>query len=256
MDAELHRRHTLSTPRGLCGRIALRLFNGLEKFVSRVSVHGDPVVYDIAAFPWVLPMHAQWRRMRVELDRVLAYRERLPNFQDILKQVRTIQTDDRWKTYWLVGVGMDCRENAARCPDTMRVLRYVPGLKNAFFSVLSPGKHVPAHRGAYNGLLRLHLALKVPEPAERCRIRIGSRIQHWTEGEALIFDDTYQHEVWNDTGGERVVLFVDFARPLRQPWHWLNEHALDAAALAPFLREANAANLRWMKTFRNEHTRS
>ncbi len=252
MDAEHDRRQTLTPPRGLRGRIARRLSDGLERLVSRVSLHGDPEVYDIGEFPWVQPMLAQWRQMRAELDRVLVHRHRLPNFQDILKEVRTIQTDDQWKTYWLAGVRMDCRENAARCPETMRLLGHVPGLKNAFFSVLAPGKHVPAHRGAYNGLLRLHIALKVPQPAERCRIRIGGDIHHWAEGEALIFDDTYQHEVWNDTDGERVVLFVDFARPLRQPWHWLNERVLDAAALAPFLREANAANTRWMQAFRPE----
>jgi beta-hydroxylase len=50
--------------------------------------------------------------------------------------------------------------------------------------------------------------------------RIGNEFRHWSEGQALIFDDTFNHEVWNDTDGYRVVLFVDFARPLRQPWHW------------------------------------
>jgi beta-hydroxylase len=60
----------------------------------------------------------------------------------------------------------------------------------------------------------------------------------WEEGKAVIFDDTYNHEVWNDTNGYRVVLFVDFARPLRFPFNLINHWIMNLAALAPFLREA------------------
>ena len=62
-------------------------------------------------------------------------------------------------------------------------------MTTSFFSILSPGKHIPAHRGAWNGILRLHLGLMVPEPRERVRIRIGNDFYSWREGEALIFDD-------------------------------------------------------------------
>ena len=103
---------------------------------------------------------------------------------------------------------MDCSDNAARCPETMKALGKIPGLSTAFFSILSPGKHIPPHRGAYNGVLRLHLALQVPEPRDLVRIRIARQICHWEEGKCLIFDDTFNHEVWNDTAGYRVVLFV------------------------------------------------
>ena len=88
-----------------------------------------------------------------------------------------------------------------------------------------------------------------PEPRERCRIRIGNQFQSWNEGEALIFDDSFNHEVWNDTSGWRVVLFVDFARPLRQPWHWLNRSLVSLGALAPFLREAGQKQKAWEKKF-------
>ena len=89
----------------------------------------------------------------------------------------------------------------------------------------------------------------MPEPRDKVRIRIGKDFRHWTEGEALIFDDTYNHEVWNDTDGFRVVLFVDFARPLRQPWHWLNERFLSIGTFAPFLREAGKKQAAWQKRF-------
>jgi beta-hydroxylase len=62
----------------------------------------------------------------------------------------------------------------------------------------------------------------VPRQKEACRIRVDSEVAHWEEGRSVVFDDTYLHEVWNDTDEERVVLFVDFARPLSFPVSVLN----------------------------------
>src|SRR6266850_3985657 len=217
------RKHRLNPPTGLGGRSLLAFQDWLERSVARVSLHGDPRIYPKDLFPWVAEIEAEWRKIRAELDAVMQYREQIPGFHEILKEVTTITTDQNWKTFFLAGIGMNCEENARRCPETMRLLKKIPGMKTAFFSILSPHKHIPAHRGAYNGILRFHLGLMVPEPQEKCRIRIGNEIRHWDEGEGLIFDDTFNHEVWNDTDGYRVVLFVDFARPLKPQFHRMNE---------------------------------
>lgn len=221
----------------------------IEALIVKASLFGDPPVYNTALFPWAHLLSSEWPRIRTELDVLLQQRERLPNFQDILVEAAAITQDSGWKTFWLAGVGMDCSANRRQCPETTRLLSNVPGLRTAFFSILAPGKHIPNHRGAYNGLLRLHLGLKVPEPRARCRIRIGDHTVLWREGEVLVFDDSFQHEVWNDTDGERVVLFVDFARPLSNPWHWLNERFMDLGHLAPFLRRAHRRQQQWMDSF-------
>lgn len=244
-----NRNFTLAPPKTALGRFGLRLQNRIEAAVVRASVLPDNPIYDTADFPWAAELQRHWRLIRAELDQVLVYREQMPSFHEILKEAGTITTDDTWKTFFLQGAGMDCAENAKRCPQTMRLLAQIPGSSTAFFSILSPGKHIPAHRGAYNGVLRFHLGLLVPEPRERCRIRIGDEFRNWNEGEALIFDDSFNHEVWNDTNGWRVVLFVDFARPLRQPWHWLNRSLIGLGALAPFLREAGQKQRAWEKKF-------
>jgi beta-hydroxylase len=243
------RKHRLAPPQTFTGRWALALQDSLESFIAKASVNGDPHIYDSQTFPWAAELEADWKKIRAELDAVMVYRDQMPSFQDILKEVSTIQTDNDWKTFFLAGIGMDCRENAQRCPETMRLLGKIPGMKTAFFSILSPHKHIPAHRGAYNGVLRFHLGLLVPQPREKVRIRIGNDFRNWTEGKALIFDDTYNHEVWNDTDGFRVVLFVDFTRPLKQPWHWFNERLLNIGTLAPFLREAGKKQSAWQKKF-------
>jgi aspartyl/asparaginyl beta-hydroxylase (cupin superfamily) len=244
-----HRRHTLNPNRTLLDRAGIAAQTTAEWGIARVSLLGDLHIYDTRMFPWVAQVENEWRLIRQELDAVMTFREQMPSFQDILKEVGAIQSDNNWKTFFLAGIGMDCGENRRRCPETVRLLGKIPGLTTAFFSILSPGKHIPAHRGAWNGILRFHLGLMVPEPRERVRIRIGNDFYSWREGEALIFDDTFNHEVWNDTEGYRVVLFVDFARPLYPPFHWLNERLLNFGALAPFLREAGQKQKRWQDAF-------
>lgn len=236
-------------PRGVLQRTGAAIQDWIERRVAEVSVHPDLPVYDPAWFPWIAEIESEWRLIRAELDRVMMFRDQIPSFHALLKEVRAITTDDQWKTYFLAGIGMDCRENARRCPETMRLLKKVPGMRTAFFSILSPHKHIPAHRGAFNGILRFHLGLIVPEPRDKVRIRIANDMLHWSEGKSLVFDDSFNHEVWNDTEGHRVVLFVDFARPLRPPFHRLNEAFLDLAVVAPFLREAGAKQKRWEKAF-------
>ena len=240
-----HRRPTLRKHRNWLQKLGVRIQAFFESRIAAASPLGDPHFYNTADFPWAALLEREWRLIRKELDAVMVFRDRMPSFQDILKEVGAIQQDHNWKTYFLAGIGMDCSENARRCPETMRLLKTIPGMSTAFFSILSPGKHSPAHRGAWNGILRLHVGLMVPEPREKCRIRIGNDFHSWTEGQALIFDDTFNHEVWNDTDGYRVVLFVDFARPLRQPWRGLNERLTRWGALAPFLREAGEKQKKW-----------
>jgi ornithine lipid ester-linked acyl 2-hydroxylase len=120
-------------------------------------------------------------------------------------------------------------------------------MKTAFFSILLPGKHIPEHRGPYKGVLRYHLGLIIPEPHEKCRIRVGNDVRSWREGKSLIFDDSFPHEAWNETDSVRVVLFIDVIRPLPFPWSALNETVIRLIAESPFVQDANANQQQWDK---------
>ncbi|MBX3746825.1 MAG: aspartyl/asparaginyl beta-hydroxylase domain-containing protein [Verrucomicrobiae bacterium] len=248
----LDRTFRLKPPKTPVRKLLARTGDAIEARLAKASLVPDVPVYRPEQFPWIGEVESEWKAVRAELDAVMQFRDRMPSFQDIVKEVGLIQKDDQWKTFFLTGIGMDCEENARRCPETMRVLRRIPGVKTAFFSILSPHKHIPPHRGPYVGVLRLHLGLMVPEPRDQVRIRIADQICHWEEGRCLVFDDTYNHEVWNDTEGYRVVLFVDFARPMRQPYAWLNDRVLNMATLAPFIREAKGKQARWEKKMYQE----
>ncbi len=250
--ARHHRSFRSFPPRTLLGKAGVVIENAFESLLASSSIIPDAPVYDSHTFPWVKEVEADWRLVRAELDQIMTYRDQIPSFHEIIKEVSTITTDHDWKTFFLMGVGMETGENARRCPNTMQVLQKIPGITTAMFSILSPGKHIPPHRGPYAGVLRLHLGLLVPEPREQVRIRIGNQCYAWEEGRCIIFDDTYNHEVWNDTNGYRVVLFVDFQRPMTFPMDILNHWVMNAAALAPFIREAGGKQKAWEQKFYNQ----
>jgi ornithine lipid ester-linked acyl 2-hydroxylase len=233
----------------LLARVFMAVVGAAERLNLRSAVLGNPCVYDNAAFPWAADIEREWRPIRAELDRILQRKPDLPNVQDITVDAAAISNDAGWKIFPLVAYGIRSAPNIALCPHTWRAVRKIPGLKTAMFSVLEPGKRVPAHRGPYNGVLRLHLALLIPEPRERMAIRIGNELRRWQEGRALIFDDAYEHEVWNETEECRVVLFVDFMKPLRFPANILNRLLLSLALLSPFLREGRENLRQWERRF-------
>ena len=134
-------------------------------------------------------------------------------------------------------------------PETWRICQKIPGLITVMFSILEPGKHLPPHRGPYNGVLRLHLGLIIPEPRDQLGIRVENELYRWKEGEAVIFDDAFEHEAWNDTPHTRVVLFVDFIKPTRFPARFLNWLLLNLAVFTPFIREGMDNQKAWEKKF-------
>lgn len=119
-----------------------------------------------------------------------------------------------WKTFNLVMFDQDVPRNAARCPTTVALLRRVPGMQSALFSIIAPGAYIPPHNDPAKGVVRYHLALKVPRDRDRCFISVNGQKYHWEEGKGVLFDDVYDHWVRNDTDEERVILFVDILRPL------------------------------------------
>ena len=237
------------------GAIA-RVFMAIVAFAERQNLKratlGNPCIYDSAAFPWAANIERDWRAIRGELDRVLVRKSELPNVQEITIDAAAISGDAGWKIFPLIAYGVRSQPNIGLCPQTWRIVQRIPGLTTAMFSILEPGKRIPPHRGPYNGVLRLHLGLLVPEPSERTAIRIGQEQRHWQEGRVLIFDDAYTHEAWNESGQPRAVLFVDFMKPLRFPANLLNRLLLRLAVYTPFLREGGDNLRRWERRFHGD----
>jgi aspartyl/asparaginyl beta-hydroxylase (cupin superfamily) len=233
-----------------------RILAPIERFIGRRSLVGDATFFPLERFPWVEHVERNWTVIREELEGVLEDREALPNFQDISKDQIEITDDDRWKTYFLYGYGFEAKLGVQTCPRTAALMREIPGMKTAMFSILSPRKHILDHRGPYKGVLRYHLGLIVPHDAESCRIRVGEDFRHWQEGQSMVFDDTFNHEVWNDTDETRVVLFVDVLRPLPSPWAQINRAIVKAIGYSPFVLDAKRNQEAWERRYRERKQRA
>jgi ornithine lipid ester-linked acyl 2-hydroxylase len=233
-----------------------RILAPIERFIGKRSLVGDATFFENERFPWIAHIEDNWLTIREELEGVLADSEALPNFQDISKDQIEITDDDKWKTYFLYGYGFQAKLGVETCPKTAALMREVPGMTTAMFSILSPRKHILDHRGPYKGVLRYHLGLIVPHDAEKCRIRVGEDFRHWQEGKSMVFDDTFNHEVWNDTDETRVVLFVDVLRPLPSPWDQVNRLIVKAIGYSPFVLDAKRNQEAWEKRFRERRAAS
>jgi ornithine lipid ester-linked acyl 2-hydroxylase len=236
-------------PSGFLERLILRILAFAEWLNVRCSKVGSPCVYDKTLFPWVANIEPQWGLIRSELDQLLVRKDELACFHEIASEVTTISQDTGWKTFLLTAYGLDSEQNIKLCPQTWRIVQNVPDLVTAMFSIFEPGKHLRPHRGPYNGVLRFHLGVLVPEPRDEIAIRVGSEVCHWEEGRALIFDDAYEHEAWNHSDKPRVVLFVDFVKPLRFPANLVNWLVLHLAVFAPAIREGAERQRAWERRF-------
>jgi hypothetical protein len=100
--------------------------------------------------------------------------------------------------------------NTAAILDALPLAHVREHSPETLYSVLQPGTHILPHRGVTNTRLVTHLPLIVPSD---CALRVGGEIHEWQEGRCVTFDDTYEHEAWNNSAETRVVLILDTWNP-------------------------------------------
>jgi ornithine lipid ester-linked acyl 2-hydroxylase len=169
------------------------LFFWLDRFLGAQSLVPNDPVLDTALFPWIADLERHWQDVQAELGTLLAYRRHMPLFQEISPDQMRISPDDKWRVFFLYGFGYRVDANCSLCPKTARLLDGVPGIQNAFFSILAAGKIIPQHRGITKGLIRCHLGVVVPPDKTSCYMDVGPVRCTWEEGRALLFDDTFPH---------------------------------------------------------------
>jgi aspartate beta-hydroxylase len=173
-------------------------------------------------FPWLAEFEAATPEIRAEFQQALTeesagavpyidYPDGLP-----LDQWAELNRSRRWSAFFLWRDGKRVDAHADRCPKTAALLQKapwadVPGYApTAFFSILDKKSHIPPHSGVTNSRLIVHLPLVLPG---HCRFRVGSETREWEMGEAWVFDDTIEHEAWNDSDVPRAILIFDTWHP-------------------------------------------
>jgi ornithine lipid ester-linked acyl 2-hydroxylase len=217
-----------------------------DRLIASGSLVANGPVLGVRDFPWTAMLREHWQAIRDEALAVALHGHAAPSLATISPDHRAIAEVDMWRSFFLYGYGYPIEDNLARCPRTAAVVQRIPGLTSAFFSILAPGTHIPDHRGVTKGLITCHLGLIVPRDGD-VRMRVDDRIVRWAEGETLVFDDTYSHEVWNETTGTRVVLLIQFERPLRQPGKWFADLFMGFVKRSAFVQEARNNIDSWNK---------
>ena len=226
-------------------KIGKNIIGFIQKVIAKYSIVTNTYFFNPSYFDWTSTLETNWQSIGKELDLVLESIDNLPGFHNISPDQARVSGDGLWKTFFLYGYGIKMAQNCKYCPETTKLIESVPGMKTAFFSILLPGKHIPEHCGPYNGVLRYHLALKVPKKREKCCIRVGDEFGYWTEGKSMMFDDSFPHEAWNFSDNIRVVLFMDVVRPVKFPVSLLNRSIISLIRWSPYVQDAYKNQQQW-----------
>lgn len=202
------------------------MFGRKRRYESQSALYHFPglapvTFFDRQLFPWLGAVEAATDAIREEFLAVLqadqgftpylTYPPDLPH-----NQFAQLNNSPDWSAYHLIEKGEPVAAHAARCPATMAALAHAPQPRQskrtptAMFSLLKPRTRIPAHTGVSNVRLVTHLPLILPGD---CGFRVGNDVRAWEMGQAWVFDDTIEHEAWNDSGQLRVVLIFDVWHP-------------------------------------------
>jgi aspartate beta-hydroxylase len=177
-----------------------------------------PSVLEAAAFfPDARRFGAAWEALRDEALGVARDIQKVPRFHELMEQQREISAqDDRdWRLFVLKAYGVAVARNLDQCPALAELLATSPDVLSAAFSYLAPHKHIPRHRGPYRGVLRFYLGLSVPlsdDARPGTLLKIEDTEHRIGNGEYLLWDDTFPHEVWNHSDAMRIALLLDIRR--------------------------------------------
>ena len=207
-----------------------------------------------ADYPELRSVEAGYADIRRECEALLTFRDQLTDMKALGGDytsggIHTI----RWKAFMLKS-GSFIPENCAHAPRTAAILRALPNVYNAFFSILEPRQYVSPHWGYYKGFVRYHLGVVIPDDNadRRCWLRVNpdpadnaqrekALIErgpkyHWRNGRGVVFDDTYLHDAANESDQVRVVLWLDVARKLPRMLSAYNRALLSVMYYEPSIR--------------------
>ncbi len=234
--------------------LVIRLGKRLRGTMNRISTTQSMIPTDpflpASAFPWTGRLAKKSQIIAQEAAAILRHRDAVPPLKDISPDHARIAGDGNWRSFFLFGYGYEVPENCARAPVTAALVRQIPDLNSAFFSILEPGAIIPRHRGVTRGLVTCHLGLIVPDTPERCVMQVEDTNRFWEKGKWLVFDDSYYHEVHNQTDQRRVILLVQVKRPMRLLGRLANDLALWGIRRSPFVQDARRNLGMWEEAYR------
>jgi beta-hydroxylase len=216
-----------------------------NRWIANSSRIPDIPVFKASDFAWTKKIEDNWEVIRAEAAAVLEDLESVPPLATVSPDHRRIAPAGRWRSFFLIGYRYREEDNCRRCPRTAELVSEIPGLNSAFFSVLVPHTHLPAHTGVSKTFLTCHLGIQVPKESEKCRMRVVDQWLEWEEGKCLVFDDVVDHEVRNDSDETRIVLLIQFKRPVGLIGWIVGTLFLEGVRRSRFVQDARRGVEKW-----------
>jgi aspartate beta-hydroxylase len=196
-----------------------------------MRIEGPPVLDVATSFPSAKRFSHAWQSIRDEARAVAQQMHRVPRFHEIMREQTSISANDMrdWRMFILKAYGAEFPRNREVCPTLAALVTASPDVLSASISFLAPGKHIPEHRGPFRGVLRFYLVLTMPLAADgrpAAVLKIAGTEHRLADGEYLLWDDTFPHEVTNNGDEARTVLLLDV---------WRNGMPLDMRLLSRLL---------------------
>ena len=140
----------------------------LIRWIYDCRIIGPPVLDLDTHFPAGERFAAAWRALRDEALAIATRLAEVPRFHEIMPEQTEISANDArdWRMFIIKAYGVEVPENKARCPALAAIVASAPEVLSASYSFMAPGKHIPAHRGPFRGVLRFYLALSMPRLAD------------------------------------------------------------------------------------------
>jgi beta-hydroxylase len=191
------------------------IFSPFNVLMYAFSAAPRTPILNVKDFPELAPLRENWKTIR---DEALAlqgageidYAEKHNDLAFVAFKKRG------WKRFYLKWYHDFLPSAQELCPRTVALVRSIPSINAAAFTMLPPGKKLGKHRDPFASSLRYHLGLSTPN-SDKCLIWIDGQPYSWRDGEDIVFDETFVHWAENETDQTRIIFFADFTRPLHTP---------------------------------------
>ncbi len=189
----------------------------------------EPYFYNKEHFDWVQILEENWQIIRDEMQGFISGKEEItlssPNPPYLSKPTA-------WKNIYFWNFMWQYHKNCSLYPKTYALLKSVPNLTFAEFTVLEPHSRVLPHIGETNTTIRGHLGIVIPATHPIAGIRVGDEERGWEEGKVVLFSDCHRHTVWNDSDKRRFVLVFDVTRDeFAGNKYWVSAQSLSALTI-------------------------
>jgi aspartyl/asparaginyl beta-hydroxylase (cupin superfamily) len=188
-----------------------------------------PLFYNPKDFDWAKTLEDNWGIISQEMANLITGNEQMslssPNPPYLSKP-------GVWKNIYFWNFMWQYHANCKLYPRTYNLLRSIPNLTFAEFTVLEPNSAILPHIGETNTTIRGHLAIEVPAPLPICGIKVGNEQRGYEQGKVLLFSDCHLHTVWNHSSSRRFVLVFDITKQeYAKNIYWVNAQCLGALSV-------------------------